>query len=118
MPIHPIEFRYGSPQMKSIFTEESRLQKLLDVEAALARAHAKAGNIPKGAASTITKKATTNLVVYTSPAARAFRYAFFVRLLPEKRLTAKARARSMCLSQIGEAIGRTTVWTGWRPMKM
>jgi adenylosuccinate lyase len=48
--------------MKSIFEEESRLQKLLDVEAALARAHAKAGNIPKSAATTITKKASTKFV--------------------------------------------------------
>jgi adenylosuccinate lyase len=48
--------------MKSIFEEESRLQKFLDVEAALARAHAKAGNIPKTAANTITKKASTNFV--------------------------------------------------------
>lgn len=62
MPIHPIEFRYGSAAMKSIFEEESRLQKLLDVEAALARAHANVGNIPKSAANTITKKASTKFV--------------------------------------------------------
>jgi adenylosuccinate lyase len=62
MPIHPIEFRYGSAEMKSIFTEESKLQKFLDVEAALARAHANVGNIPKGAANTITKKANTKFV--------------------------------------------------------
>ncbi len=62
MPIHPIEFRYGSSEMKSIFEEESKLQKFLDVEAALARAHAKVGNIPKGAANTITKKANTKFV--------------------------------------------------------
>jgi adenylosuccinate lyase len=62
MPIHPIEFRYGSTEMKSIFTEESKLQKFLDVEAALARAHANVWNIPKGAANTITKKANTKFV--------------------------------------------------------
>lgn len=62
MAIHPIEFRYGSAEMKSIFEEQSRLQKLLDVEAALARAHAKAGNIPKSAAGAITKKASTKFV--------------------------------------------------------
>lgn len=59
MAIHPIEFRYGSREMKRIFEEESRLQKLLDVEAALARAHAKLGNIPDEAAREISKQATT-----------------------------------------------------------
>ncbi len=59
MAIHPIEFRYGSREMKRIFEEESRLQKLLDVEAALARAHAKLDNIPDKAAREISKKATT-----------------------------------------------------------
>ncbi len=62
MPIHPIEFRYGSDEMKSIFEEESRLQRLLDVEAALSRAHAAVGNIPKKHADTITRKATTKFV--------------------------------------------------------
>src|SRR5436309_69989 len=31
----PIDFRYGRPKMKGVFEEESRLQPLLDVEAAL-----------------------------------------------------------------------------------
>ncbi len=39
--------------MKSIFTEESRLQKLLQVEVALAGAHADLGTIPKGAVKAI-----------------------------------------------------------------
>ena len=42
----PIDFRYGRPAMKRIFAEEARLQRLLDVEAALAQAQAKAGLIP------------------------------------------------------------------------
>lgn len=62
MAIHPIEYRYGSHEMKNIFDQESRLQKLLDVEAALARAHAKLGTVPREAAEEITKKATTKLV--------------------------------------------------------
>ncbi len=65
MAIHPIEFRYGSAEMKSIFEEQNRLGKFLDVEAALARAHTKAGNIPKTAASTITRKANTKFVKVT-----------------------------------------------------
>ena len=55
----PIDFRYGRPEMKAIFEEETRLQRLLDVEAALARAEAKVGLIPDGAAKTITAQATT-----------------------------------------------------------
>src|SRR5437667_361446 len=58
----PIDFRYGRPKMKGIFEEESRLQRLLDVEAALARAEAKVGLIPENAASEIAKKATTKRV--------------------------------------------------------
>src|SRR6184192_1572247 len=58
----PIDFRYGRPKMKSIFEEEARLQRLLDVEAALARAEAKVGLVPREAATEITKKATTKHV--------------------------------------------------------
>ena len=53
MAIHPIEYRYGTPEMKRIWTEEARLQKFLEVEAALARAEADVGLIPKEAANTI-----------------------------------------------------------------
>ncbi|HLB68862.1 MAG TPA: adenylosuccinate lyase [Thermoplasmata archaeon] len=58
----PIDFRYGRPQMKEIFGEEARLQRLLDAEAGLARAHAKVGNIPARAAQSITAKANTKAV--------------------------------------------------------
>src|SRR5438445_661355 len=58
----PIDFRYGRPAMKDLFTEAARLQRLLDVEAALARAHAKVGNIPAEAAREIAAKATTRVV--------------------------------------------------------
>lgn len=58
----PIDFRYGREAMKSIFSEDARLQRLLDVEAALARAHAKAGTIPPSAAKAIVAKATTKAV--------------------------------------------------------
>src|SRR5436309_485053 len=47
----PIDFRYGRPKMKGVFEEESRLQRLLDVEAALARAEAKVGLFPEEAAA-------------------------------------------------------------------
>jgi len=44
----PIETgRYGTAEMRRIFEEEARVQKMLDVEAALAWAHAEVGNIPR-----------------------------------------------------------------------
>ncbi len=58
----PLDFRYGLAQMKNIFSEQSRLEHLLMVEAALARAHAKLGNIPQKDARIITQKATTKYV--------------------------------------------------------
>jgi len=48
--------------MKRIFEEEARLQRLLDVEAALARAESKVGLVPREGAAEITKKATTKFV--------------------------------------------------------
>ncbi len=53
MAIHPIEFRYGTAEMKQVWSEESKLIKLLRVEAALARAEADIGMIPGDAADTI-----------------------------------------------------------------
>ncbi len=58
----PIDFRYGRPKMKAIFDEETRLQRLLDVEAALARAEAKAGVVPADAAKGISKHANAKEV--------------------------------------------------------
>lgn len=53
MAIHPIEYRYGTEEMKRIWGEEAKLQKLLEVEVALARAEADVGLIPKEDAKTI-----------------------------------------------------------------
>ncbi len=58
----PLDYRYGRKEIKNIFGEEQRLQYLLNVEAALARAHVKVGNIPKIAADEITKKASTKII--------------------------------------------------------
>lgn len=55
--IHPIEFRYGRPEMKALWEEQARLQLLLKVESALANAHAKVGNIPKADAAAISRAA-------------------------------------------------------------
>ncbi len=63
MPILPIDTgRYGTPEMLSVFQEENRVQKLLDVEAALAWAHSEVGNIPKKDAERIVSKASTKYV--------------------------------------------------------
>ncbi|MBU2560499.1 hypothetical protein KKA03_06355, partial [archaeon] len=48
--------------MHQIFRPRNRLAKMLEVEAALARAHAEVGNIPKGAAKEISKKASLKYV--------------------------------------------------------
>ena len=61
-PICPLDYRYGREEIKKIFSEKQRLQYLLDVEAALARAHAKLGNIPNAAAIEISKKASIEYV--------------------------------------------------------
>lgn len=62
MPVHPIEYRYFSEEMKKIWEEESKLQSWLTVEAALARVNAKLGIIPRVAAAEITRKAKTKYV--------------------------------------------------------
>ncbi|MGQ9720806.1 MAG: adenylosuccinate lyase [Candidatus Jordarchaeum sp.] len=62
MSVHPIEYRYFTPEMKQVFTEENKLQRWLDVEAALARAHASLGDIPNEAAEEISKKASLEYV--------------------------------------------------------
>ncbi|AJC93623.1 prokaryotic 3-carboxy-cis,cis-muconate cycloisomerase (CMLE)-like protein [Campylobacter volucris] len=48
---------WSTPAMREIFSEENRIQKWLDVEAALAKAQAKLGIIPSEAAEEIAKKA-------------------------------------------------------------
>jgi len=63
LPILPIDTgRYGTPEMLKIFQEETRIQKLLDVEAALALAHAEVGNIPEKDAEKIAAMASTKYV--------------------------------------------------------
>jgi len=62
MPLCPLDFRYGRPEMKVVFDEETRLQRLLDVEAALAQAQAKVGNIKQDHADIIKKTASVRYV--------------------------------------------------------
>jgi adenylosuccinate lyase len=59
LPILPIDTgRYGTPEMRRVFEEENRVQKMLDVEAALAWAHAEVGNIPRKDAERIVAAAS------------------------------------------------------------
>jgi adenylosuccinate lyase len=48
--------------MKKVFEEETRVQRMLDVEAALAWAHAEVGDIPRKDAETIASKASLKYV--------------------------------------------------------
>lgn len=50
--------RYGTAEMRRIFEEEARVQRMLDVEAALAWAHAEVGNIPRKDAEKIAAMAS------------------------------------------------------------
>lgn len=55
MPIHPIEFRYGTKEMKEVWSQETRLRTLVQTEIALSKAEADLGMIPKEAAVEIEK---------------------------------------------------------------
>lgn len=63
MPCLPIDTgRYGTAEMKKVFEEETRVQRMLDVEAALAWAHAEVGDIPRKDAEKIASKASLKYV--------------------------------------------------------
>jgi len=63
LPILPIDTRrYGTPEMLEIFEEQNLLQRRLDVEAALAWAHAEVGDIPRKDAEKIVKTASVKHV--------------------------------------------------------
>ncbi|UUX92704.1 adenylosuccinate lyase [Methanoplanus endosymbiosus] len=57
MAIHPIDFRYGTPEMKKIWGEENRFAAVVQAEVALAKAEADHGMIPAEAADSIAKLA-------------------------------------------------------------
>ena len=47
MAIHPIEFRYGTEEMRKVWDNKNKLQKMLEVEAALSQAEAFLGLIQR-----------------------------------------------------------------------
>ena len=60
--ICPLDFRYGRNEMKTVFTEESRILYQMKVEAALAGAHASMGTISKNDAAEISRVASLDIV--------------------------------------------------------
>jgi adenylosuccinate lyase len=61
-PICPLEFRYGRPEVRALFTREARLSRALAVEAALAESQAELGIIPHEAARAIGTAARSGVV--------------------------------------------------------
>jgi len=59
MAIHPIDYRYGSQEMRNVFDEEKKLEKMLLVESALAEALADLDIIPKKCSEEIKRRANT-----------------------------------------------------------
>lgn len=53
MAVHPIESRYGTPEMRAVWTEERRFALIVAAEIALAKASARNGLIPEKAAEEI-----------------------------------------------------------------
>jgi adenylosuccinate lyase len=53
MAVHPIDYRYGTEEMRTVWSEENKLSKMLDVEVALARAEEATGDVPEGTADEI-----------------------------------------------------------------
>jgi len=63
LPILPIDTgRYGTREMLRVFEEENYIQRMLDVEAALAWAQSEVGEIPREAAEKIMEMASTKYV--------------------------------------------------------
>ena len=62
MSVCPIEYRYGFEDMKCLFTEESKLDRILMVEGALALAQAELGRFPKKDAGRIAEAARSGRV--------------------------------------------------------
>ena len=63
MPVLPIDTgRYGTVEMRRVFYEETRVQKMLDVEAALALAHSRVGTISRKDAERIAARASLQYV--------------------------------------------------------
>jgi adenylosuccinate lyase len=57
MAVHPIEERYGTPEMRAVWSEQNRFSCIVAAEVALAKALAASGVIPAAAADEIAENA-------------------------------------------------------------
>ena len=57
MAVHPIEERYGTAEMRAVWSEENRFSCIIAAEVALAQAEAAQGMIPLPAADAIAQNA-------------------------------------------------------------
>lgn len=57
MLIHPIDFRYGTPEMKTVWSEENRFRCVVSAETALVSALASCGLIPEADANAVSSHA-------------------------------------------------------------
>lgn len=57
MSVHPIDYRYGSDEMRAVFEEEARLRKMVAVELALINALYDMGKVPESAYKEAAQKA-------------------------------------------------------------
>jgi adenylosuccinate lyase len=57
MAVHPIEERYGTKEMRAVWSEENRFSCIVKAEVALAQAEAQHGMIPASAAEEIAARA-------------------------------------------------------------
>lgn len=58
MAIHPIEYRYGTPEMRAVWSEENRFACIVRAEVALACAASEFGLVPPVAADIIRESAS------------------------------------------------------------
>jgi len=61
----PLEYRYGRPEVRALFSRELRLRRALRVEAALAESEAELGMIPIDAAKAVSSAALGSAVTLT-----------------------------------------------------
>lgn len=54
--VHPIDYRYGTPQMKRIWSEDSKIKRMIRVEVALLKALARNGYLSQEEAEEVKKK--------------------------------------------------------------
>ncbi len=57
MAVHPIEERYGTAEMRAVWSEENRFSCIVAAEVALAQAQARHGMVPAAAADAIAANA-------------------------------------------------------------